>query len=272
MESIHYFIHHPEDQDLFVKGLIDVFQMRPQTKWFFIRYWHGGPHIRVRFVDEVNIKEMLEQLMYNCLEHKEYQLTKEEYYKNHTFDGKEEDATKLPFYANGVYKKIKYEPEHERYGRGERLEFSEMAFQVSSEIVSRFFKLTLNRNAKLGLSIFMFHYFLSFIDNKNKFLDLYYQYWNQMNAGNMNINLSHDSLNILEGILDNLKLGEVFEQELSRLTNLLISIQNSGISNDAFNYIISSHIHMANNRLSVVPQMEAIIAKLLLTKEDTNVG
>lgn len=266
MESIHYFIHHPEDQDVFVKGLIDIFQSSPNQKWFFIRYWHGGPHIRVRFEDDKLISIQLEKLLHDSIKHKEYQLTKESYYKNHTFDGKKEDTNQLPFYKSGQLKRIKYEPEYERYGKGRLLELSELGFQASSEIVSKFLKMTVNPNAKVAMSIFMFKYFLSHVSNQREFLKIYHQYWNQIDSSEMELNLG--AMEAIEAILKKIDLEQLFNAELTKLSGYLQEIRILLDEADAYEYIISSHIHMTNNRISVIPKLESLIAKALLEEKE----
>lgn len=266
MESIHYFIHHPEDQDRFVKGLIDIFQTNPNKKWFFIRYWHGGPHIRVRFEDDKLIPAQLETLLHNSIMNKEYQLTKESYYKNHSFDGKKEDINQLPFYKSGQVERIKYEPEYERYGKGKLLELSELGFQASSEIVSRFLKMTVNPKAKMAMSVFMFKFFLSHVSNPKEFLKVYHQYWSQIGYSDMELSLG--AIESIEEVLKKMELEKVFNAELTKLSGYLQEIKNLLDQSETYEYIISSHIHMTNNRISVVPKLEALIAKAILENKE----
>lgn len=263
MESIHYFIHHPEDQDRFVGKLHEVFsQFAEDKKWFFIRYWHGGPHIRVRFEKDDRVKGKLKSLLEESLYFKDYELTKMRYYSNHSFDGEKQDIDKLPFYNNGEFHKIAYVPEYDRYGRGELINLSEFAFKESSNIVSKFIQMSTNPNAKIALSIFMFNFFLSHIHDKKGFLERYYMYWNRLNEKPLVMN--SEAFKSIEKLVERINFDQMFNDELKRLENYFKSIEDHINNVDTFSYLISSHVHMTNNRISVVPKLEATIAKELL--------
>lgn len=263
MESIHYFIHHPEVQDIFITRLFEVFKEFPENKkWFFIRYWHGGPHVRVRFDMDNTVEEKLKGILDEIIQLKDYELTKQQYYANHSFDGEEQDIDKLPFYNNGEAISIPYEPEYDRYGRGELLNLSEYAFKTSSAIVSRFLQMTMNPNAKIALSIFMFYFFLSLINDKKSFLERYYMYWNRINEKPLVIN--SEAFSAIEKLVEQMDFEKIFNKELGDLRTYLKEIDSRINNSDTFSYLISSHVHMTNNRISVVPKLEAMIAKKLL--------
>lgn len=56
IKSIHYFIHNFDDQDRLIVKLKEIFK---DIQWFYIRYWEGGPHLRIRFLDDGNIYEKI---------------------------------------------------------------------------------------------------------------------------------------------------------------------------------------------------------------------
>ncbi|WP_344388005.1 thiopeptide-type bacteriocin biosynthesis protein [Streptomyces vastus] len=112
--------------------------------WFFIRYWQGGPHLRLR-VGDLNPEEFdrVERLLRERLEsagrpaadegrisHEAYQaeaglLARNEYGSDHNVQALQ---------APGVHRAV-YEPETARYGGPDLMPRTERLFQLSSELV-----------------------------------------------------------------------------------------------------------------------------------------
>ena len=59
-ESLYIYCHNIEFQEKLMMELEPILD-RMTEGWFFIKYWRGGPHIRLRFHDSgENIKEEIE--------------------------------------------------------------------------------------------------------------------------------------------------------------------------------------------------------------------
>lgn len=107
--------------------------------WFFIRYWHGGPHVRLRLsgpdpelVDRA-VVALAEEMSTHLTAHPPSEaLEPEEFYAAFGLTAAERDS--LGWYPHGAVVEQDYEPEYERYGGAVAIRAAEELFQVSSEI------------------------------------------------------------------------------------------------------------------------------------------
>ncbi|EKI7434356.1 hypothetical protein PF969_002349 [Enterococcus faecalis] len=270
MESIYFYLHSVTLQDKVIKSLADYFK-KTETQWFFIRYWHGGPHVRIRFKDEqgqrkTEVIQLLNQFSSDIPS--ESVITAKLYYKNQTFDGEETEVGNLPWYGQGTIIERNYIPEIERYGDGVLLELSEQVFQLSSEVVDCWLRKKNTFNFRILFSYYIFHEFLELCPPKEKeaFLNRYYHYWHSLNKmEDLNLNL-HEVKKIYESFQD--KMKNSIEAKLFKEIREVLEEARAMINNEEmFLYLISSHIHMTNNRLSVIPGIEAEIAHSIVGKE-----
>jgi len=122
-------------------------------RYFFIRYWLGGPHIRLRLLpaptaEPAAIREVIEPHIAAHLHDTpalfqfDAKLVKPLYKQFYIAEyGKEQLAERygpdgdIPLYPNNSYHYIPYEPELQRYGGPDGLEVSERHFEESSEVV-----------------------------------------------------------------------------------------------------------------------------------------
>lgn len=148
--ALHIFYHHFEKQDdLLLDCLFPaVRQLQADghcREWFFLRYWDGGPHIRIRFLQpsEHAVEYVREQAAAFIADHPPQQeMTAEAYYANHKFDGEAVDRNSLSWYGNGSIVELPYEPEYKRYGGLAAMAVSEDLFMHSSDIVEQVLQAT----------------------------------------------------------------------------------------------------------------------------------
>lgn len=105
--------------------------------WFFIRYWEGGPHLRIRLRGAITRQEdavagVLSADIETYLS--ERAPTREDYYRGHSFDGRHVEVADLPWYDEGSVVRIDYVPEYQRYGGHGAMSASEELFQHSSRL------------------------------------------------------------------------------------------------------------------------------------------
>lgn len=139
--ALHIFYHNVMKQDAFLNEClipaIRTLQAEGHCQdWFFLRYWEGGTHVRVRFLNpsaavEEKIREAATAFM--AAHPPEQELTREAYYENHTFDGEPVDVETLPWYPNGSVVQLPYEPEYKRYGGRHAMALGEEVFRISSD-------------------------------------------------------------------------------------------------------------------------------------------
>jgi thiopeptide-type bacteriocin biosynthesis protein len=119
----------------------------PPRPWFFIRYWQGGPHIRLRIADlddhqatdiEAVLAERLDRV--NAAIPPEDQLTEEAYRRSAApiaALGEHGAALPLGRLMEARPHRAVYEPEYERYGGRELMQYSEDLFHASSVVCLR---------------------------------------------------------------------------------------------------------------------------------------
>ncbi|MEU3307658.1 thiopeptide-type bacteriocin biosynthesis protein [Nocardiopsis sp. NPDC006832] len=127
--------------------------------WFFIRYWKGGPHVRVRLCghDPERLGTAL-QAMREALEtflaHSpppEEELEPANYYRRFGVEGEEAEA--LGWYPDGAVREAVYEPEVERYGGPAAMGLAEELFQVSSDVAAAAIARTEGEKERTGVAL-----------------------------------------------------------------------------------------------------------------------
>ncbi|WP_327227896.1 thiopeptide-type bacteriocin biosynthesis protein [Streptomyces platensis] len=109
---------------------------------FFLRYWDGGPHIRLRVLPSCQeaaaaVRGLIEQRATAYFAHSPAPevLSQEEYLHSAREIGAWEGVRPTErMYANNSVHFLPYAPEHHRYGQGATLELVEEHFSTSSEL------------------------------------------------------------------------------------------------------------------------------------------
>ena len=158
--AFHIFMHDANKQDPFLHEWLIVKAKALVTEkaaksWFFLRYWDGGPHIRIRFMNLKNEAEVLMQIKEGVKAYQaEVTLSAQEYYAGHSFDGEPVEIEKLDWHNDGDVVIYPYEPEYERYGGHEAIVINEELFYASSQIASAIISATSGKfEQRLQLSL-----------------------------------------------------------------------------------------------------------------------
>lgn len=280
--SLHVFYHNVQKFDEFILEMSQLLaQFRKDgkiEKWFFIRYWEGGPHIRIRILNgSEKLIEEIKETAYQFIDKNPsvQSITRDEYYKDNKFDGKPVDVNTLSWYEDGQIVEIPYEQELQRYGGEAVMELSETIFCYSSYIVKSILESVGNDfNKKL-----IFAEALSWIEveefrkiygkeNVNEFLKIYCENWKSFlyhteNEKQIqyffrtNIKALYSAVRILQDNAEFQSMLGLIKDEIKKIADVL---QNK----DYMDYIIASHIHMTNNRLGAAPIFEFYIAENLM--------
>jgi thiopeptide-type bacteriocin biosynthesis protein len=109
-----------------------VMEKKQADRFFFIRYWERGPHIRLRFKGDpgqmdVDIKPRLESHFYDYFKQNPSKREDPEYVRNLPEEHR--------WFPNNTVQYIPYEPEVERYGGPTGIIIAEKQFQVSADAV-----------------------------------------------------------------------------------------------------------------------------------------
>jgi thiopeptide-type bacteriocin biosynthesis protein len=120
-------------------------------RFFFIRYWEGGPHIRLRVAPVAGAEEYVREELESTI--RAFLLEKPVFFvmpegsqvwakRNFVLEYGEEELYRkygpegiIPSYAENTLHHIAYEPETERYGGPEGILASERHFHVSSQMI-----------------------------------------------------------------------------------------------------------------------------------------
>ncbi|WP_017607928.1 thiopeptide-type bacteriocin biosynthesis protein [Nocardiopsis xinjiangensis] len=146
--SVHLF--HQGEQDRLVLDLVApvVTELREHgltDRWFYLRYWNGGPHLRLRVLarTEEAREEIRSVLAARCTGHlarsPSPDLVDQQTYLEQArrFGALEGVEPVERMYANNSVHLLPYTREHDRYGRGDSLEAVERHFCESSDLALR---------------------------------------------------------------------------------------------------------------------------------------
>lgn len=263
--------------------------------WFFIRYWEGGPHLRLRLanVGAADRQRFLKQLQPKVDMRRSAQpMTRESFYGQHSFDGVPVDVAELPWFGDAHVAEISYEPETVRYGGPVALPVSEQLFTVSSELAVQIVAATRSDPAKRTGAAFalMLATAAAAVGKTGEeiaaFCENYASMWSQYSAQTKEVarrpvaSPSPGHLAALAGLLGGAGIPGAFAERWhdtllqfrDRLERLgregsLVSPLNGRGANSAEDIggavlaILWSQLHMLNNRLAVLPVQEVLIAK-----------
>jgi len=286
-----YIYYNPPYDELLISIFSLIKKLKKEKilkKYFFIRYWENGPHLRLRML----VKE--ENRSATVLLSKKYINA---FLKNTPSDYPH--PKKYPEFQNEVKLK-KYEPEFERYGGKKSIQISESQFQLSSQIV---FKI-LNEYGELSYdhsfySALKYHILLiksfgmqkkdaemllTYFTNSwvNSILNRYSGYDSVENIMKKFDTLYNTQKTVFDVMIEKIKCEYEGKEKLSEfwISNIKkihfqlknsndFQIDNKFIYNDApsrehyIQNLLPSYIHMMNNRLGIPNQDEAFISYLI---------
>ena len=137
--SIHLYYSQPWN-DLLVKRIMPFVHPTLETglveRFFFVRYWHRGPHVRLRFYGQ---KDQLESILIpNITSYLEDYFEFHPSYRNDPDypEGFPETEKWLP---NNSVQVVKYTPEYHRYGGADGILIAEQHFDSSSRVIFKKF-------------------------------------------------------------------------------------------------------------------------------------
>lgn len=260
--SLHGFIHNFEAIDNYLNKYFDFVESPLIFEYFFIRYWEGGPHIRLRFkCDPSNysvIYQKFQDSINRFLNENKVSIRSPLRINQKKMAELEGKNTNNIIYPSGNLQEIKYEPEINRYG-GSQLEMSksESIFVESSKLCYRLNKLNKNYRILVALELMDFTFKQNGVDKLRNNLENYKSFWSIYK--NNSLNFIHNSAFIKT--FNKIKNNEI---HYNIYNSYIEKIQETKVCNDI--NILASHVHMTNNRLGITPDLEYAIASFLLDK------
>ncbi|QIB27446.1 thiopeptide-type bacteriocin biosynthesis protein [Caloranaerobacter azorensis] len=282
-DSYHIFIHETNLHDVFLVEFFSKFIRKAEDnnlldKYFYIRYWQGGPHIRFRFKKSgENDKYVIQELNkifneFNLEYDNPLVLKPEDYYRNHKFDGQPVKKEDLYWYDNRTIVNIPYKPEIDRYGGENVIGLSEDLFHISSKLSLLILeKIENNPNKKIIAALDLFSVAIQILEDKAKFNEIYSSFW----AGHRNEKIDYPKLthklvdvyssryHYIKDNLNHIQYNEWYVNLKNILDDIVKNQTSYKVREQARISILASHIHMMNNRLGVYPHYESMIADVI---------
>lgn len=273
------------------------------SRYFFIRYWLGGPHVRLRLspadgVEDGAVKEVVEADLRAFLARRPalfqmdrkqlaplYRSMFEAEYGREEFVARYGEDGEIPFYENNTFHYIDYEPEYERYGGEAGVDLAERHFEVSSDIVLRLVQETNMhlRGITMGHSVqMMLQLCYAFLGDEGRicdFLERYMEFWqNSYNQSShklypgfdrkyahmapklhkrigevRRLNEGGDSSGATESERKWVAHAKELREEVWRLASEQRLQLRGGVEDPeaALAVLLSSYVHMTNNRIGV---------------------
>lgn len=280
--AIHFFIHdntyHNQFLMEYLKPEIECMEKEQiLCRYFYIVYWQGGNHIRFRYksIDARHVEERLVARFDDFLETyvPQYVMPENVYYE--IYSKNKENVQDISFVPDKTFRRMKYEPEIERYGGTDSLQHSEIIFSLSSKYALQIREQAGDSMMKRIIgSLDMFTIAIKGLEDKCSFLSLYRRYWSDFAPSNGKplISVSELSTKYRKRFKELMMEKNIFYQEwedcIRQELDMACKCQTVYPDrNTAYHMILSSQIHMTNNRLGIVPQMEALLAEVLYACE-----
>lgn len=256
-KSVHLFIWDYSLFDYAIKKIYINFKAHGIDDLFFIRYWEGSPHIRVRVRETVS-DEIINEVMYTTLDEikKEFpeiidaKLDKIDFYKTSFLDGKNLDINELPWYENLSFIRMTYEREIDRYGGEDLISITEDCFVISSQLIYQV--LSVNDNISYKNIVFI-KFLKSILDNilktnkdKLELLKMASDFWLK-NGIYEAIDL--EKYQKLFDFSESVSMDDTFDLLINKMSFIYQKVLT-----DNYYYAISiifSHIHMFANRIGI---------------------
>lgn len=256
--ALHGFIHDFNALDEYLKNNFPQVVQNDMNEYFFIRYWLGGPQVRLRFkADEQDypvIKNRFKASIDSYLENNDVQLIDyDNYYQKTMLDN--ENIEKTYWCPHGSVKDFSYAPEYERYGGAEGMEKSENVFCESSRMAMILNKLSYPKRILVGLDLIYLTFKQAHTTN-----DIYRSYakmWQSYSDDDGMIDF--DNKNVLKKRIEMLKGAD--SGRFTVYHDYFESLRENGILDDT--RLLVSHVHMTNNRLGVTPVLEYELARFI---------
>lgn len=274
-KSKHIFIHDYILLEKFLKNnLLPFLDNSSVDNYFFIRYWDGGPHIRLRYKfntkeEESYMEESLIRLLAEFKENNSDYKFKPVTYNNAVIET--ENVKPSDVYPNFSIQDIVYYPEFSRYGGVAVMEKSENLFVESSKFASLIIQ-KFERSQIYSIAIDLMYGCArianecGYFEDYNKFFYGYRGIWEKFSGSITPPELKSTIKRRVSRLQEETSTCEFYKSYFNCFKDSLEYIKNNQteVHPDYIMYIAISHIHMLNNRLGISPEHEYMFSNALL--------
>ncbi len=268
--SYHAYIHDYSALDRYLRQAFPVFvqeRISPDTDWFFIRYWLGGPHIRLRIktdrgFDAETFRAAFSDSICGFLETETVRLIDyERFYTPEMLKG--EGIRQTYWKQHGSVEQIPYEPEFERYGGEGHMERSEQVFCIGSQLATK-----LNTMAfpyRILAAAELLYWTVRLLKQKGEAVEedhaRYAWLWSgyrPQEASAIDERLWRHIESRMGQAAASATAPQLYREYLDHVVQLA----------DLPKGVIFSHMHMMNNRIGVHPELEHELAAFLSNSKE----
>ena len=272
----HLFYHSHQDDILTdaVAPLVDaLYADRSIDQFFFLRYWNGGPHVRLRFrpqaqVDGASLAARIEDALRTGVAIRPSMVPMDELtYRPVAGRLSAAEAVAVePLADNNVLVRRDYTPEYGKYGRGDDMRSAEAIFSASSTAVLRILSRAPNTGRRLGAALVGMMVGLAALGfdraGAELFFSHYHRFWDGHARGRGN------------GPTDDVIPPPAVTQAASAILvegripaawaewAAVLARSRPGQDDDRRAFLATNHFHTTNNRLGLLTADEAHIGKL----------
>ncbi|MCC3765523.1 thiopeptide-type bacteriocin biosynthesis protein [Glycomyces sp. TRM65418] len=266
----------PLARSLRAEGLID--------RWFFIRYWEGGPHVRVRLAGPD--KERLDRAQAMMRAALETPLSTEpaprldpvEFYQQFAIPA--DEARALEWNPDGRVVEAEYLPETDRYGGPDAIGPAEDLFHISSELAAAVIARTPGEQARTGVALDLLLGFVSAMyttaSESVRWLREYATMWRYLDAAVARTfaqtHAAAESTMVATG-LELMRRRDAQKEAapaayrqwwdaVGRMTDRLRELGRTGRLTGSADSVMVSHLHMIYNRMGMTASDEVYLAWL----------
>lgn len=301
--ALHVFLSDPAEADRFLLGwagprLRTLLREGQARRWFFLRYWEGGPHLRLRVqgLAPAARDALAAEARAAAARHANPKPpARDAYYRHHFFDGQPLDPATLPWFEEASVYALPYAPEWRRYGGLHGLPVNESLFDLSSTVALGLVRASAGDPARrLALAAGLMPVFaLAWqpgLAGVLRFLDDYVAYWS---ASSPQVRAfaapaappSAAQCEQLRRTIETPPNGDdrtpaallaagldaaVAQWNHLRAQGLLVSpitgapVAGEAEHRQALQAMLASQLHMLNNRLGLAPLQEVVLARHLV--------
>mgnify|MGYP003082612020 CR=1 FL=1 len=255
-KSYHVFMWNYEVFDDFIRAFYKLLTKQQKENIFFIRYWKGGPNLRIRIKKENSeiVRSLIEDALQVISEQypglNNITLNKNDFYETTFMDGESFDLKNLPRFKNLSIVEIPYVREVERYGGTDLMAQTERIFCMSSIIVSHLIKRPLLLSQKIVILYrtveLVVENILTSQNDKIRYYSMSSRFWKSLErVESIDIETSEK----IYQISHNLNLLSLLSEFISGLKAIYLEVLKQ--DQEYAMSVVMSHLHMFANRLGV---------------------
>lgn len=267
---IFYYDHHDE---LLYNGIFPIIKKYKIKKFFFIRYWEQGPHIRLRInMDDNVLFEKIKKDIENYISlHRSEVVLSEKHYANisgvYAKKEKIDNIASCAFIPNNVVCEMEYVPETVKYHGDRGVAIAEEEFCFSSLLALNVIGLNGSKSNKLCYGA---AYAMALVDtvlenNEERlfFFELYRRYWE--NFSEITDQSREQMCKSIESVnsVTIRKIEQIYSRGSANFHQRIFE-DIGGNFRTKFDFLMN-FIHLFNNRIGVIPY-EEIEATLICEK------